>query len=115
MKRIIILVAAIFLISGKTGYAQENQTAPQENGPELKWMYGSVAKVSFTGGYIIVFSDQGYTTFKITDETVISIGPKKVGLEDIKTEDSVRVQYYCPQIKNCVAVSISESKKEVNQ
>jgi hypothetical protein len=119
MKKLINIVvmafAAMIMVLGKPGYPQENQTIPQEKGPELKWIYGSVAKVSFTAGYIVVFSDQGYTNFKVTDKTAISIGPKKVGLDDINTEDSVRVQYYSPEPGKCVAVSISESKKEENE
>jgi hypothetical protein len=112
---IIALAAALILLLGKASYSQENQTIATEKPPELKWMYGSVAKVAFTEGVIVVFSDQGYSTFKVTDSTAISIGPKKVDLDDIKTEDSVRVQYYCSEPKKCVAISISESKKEDNQ
>ncbi|MCX5708975.1 MAG: hypothetical protein NTY14_08445 [Candidatus Omnitrophica bacterium] len=113
-KILVLLLTTIFLALTAKSYSQENQTIPQQKTPELKWMYGSVAKVSFTAGYIMVFSDQGYATFKVTDNTAISIGPKKVGLDEIKTEDSVRVQYYCPEAGKCVAVSISESKKEEN-
>jgi hypothetical protein len=102
----------LILALGATGHSQENQTDSPADTPELKWMYGSVAQVAFAKGFILVFSDQGYSTFTVTDKTVISIGPKKVGLEAIKTEDSVRVQYYCSEPKKCVAVSISESKKE---
>jgi len=114
-KIFILLLTTIFLGLATKSYSQENETMARENTPELKWLYGSVAKVSFTAGYIVVFSDQGYMTFKVTDNTAISIGPKKVGLDEIKTEDSVRVQYYCPESGKCVAISISESKKEENQ
>jgi hypothetical protein len=113
-KIFLLLLTTIFLALAAKSYSQENQTIPQQNPPELKWMYGSVAKVAFTSGYIVVFSDLGYMTFKVTDNTAISIGPKIVGLDEIKTEDSVRVQYYCSEAGKCVAVSISESKKDEN-
>jgi hypothetical protein len=115
LKILVLLLAAISLAPDTKSYSQENQNISQQKTPELKWLYGSVAKVSFTAGYIVVFSDQGYTTFKVTDNTAISIGPKKVGLDEIKTEDSVRVQYYCPEAGKCLAISITESKKEENQ
>ena len=119
MKKIINVItlatAAMILALGKASYSQENQTIPQVKPPELKWMYGSVAQVAFTAGFIVVFSDQGYSAFKVADNTTISIGFKKVGLDEIRTEDSVRVQYYCPEPGKCVAVSINESKKEENQ
>jgi len=108
-----LLLTAIFLALAAKSYSQDNETISREKTPKLEWMYGSVAKVAFTAGYIVVFSDQqGYTTFKVADNTTITIGPKKAGLDEIKTEDSVRVQYFCPEPKNCVALSISESKKE---
>ena len=112
-RNVIILAALTMILAlGTTGYTQENQTDSPGDTPELKWMYGSISQVAFAKGFIVVFSDRGYTTFAVSDKTIISIGAKKVGLEDIKTEDSVRVQYYCTEPKKCVAVSISESKKE---
>ncbi len=114
-KILISLLTTIFLTLATTIYSQENETITQEKPPELKWMYGSVSKVAFAAGYIVVFSDLGYLTFAVTDDTKIFIGPKKVGLEEIKTEDSVRVQYYCTEPGKCVAVMISESKKQENR
>ena len=109
-----LAIITITLALGTTAYTQENQTDPPANTPELKWMYGSVSQVAFAKGFILVFSDQGYTAFAVNDKTVISIGPKKAGLEDIKTEDSVQVQYYCPEPGKYVAVAISESAKGEN-
>ena len=111
---IILAIVTIILALGTIGYTQENQTDPSANTPEVKSMYGSVSQVAFAKGFIVVFSDQGYTTFAVSDKTIISIGFKKVGLEYIKTEDSVRVQYYCLEPGKCVAVSINESQKGEN-
>jgi len=109
-----IVIIALALALGTTGYTQENQTDSPSNTAELKWMYGSVSQVAFAKGFIVVFSDQGYSTFEVSEKTVISIGAKKASLADIKTEDSVRVQYYCLEPKKCLAVSISESAKGEN-
>jgi hypothetical protein len=114
-KILILLLTIIFLTLAATSYSQENGTSSQQNSPELKWMYGSVAQVAFAKSFIVVFSDQGYLTLKVTDDTKIFIGSEKVGLEDIKTEDSVRCQYFCTEPGKCVAAMISESKKEENQ
>jgi hypothetical protein len=109
---IILATLTMVLALGAAGYSQENQTDAKTSQPELKWLYGNVAQVAFAKGFIMVFSDKGYMTFEVADNTIISIGPKKVGLESIKTEDSVRVQYYSPEPGRYIAVSISESKKE---
>jgi hypothetical protein len=114
-KIFVLLLAIIALTLATTSYSQENETISQEKTPELKWMYGSVAQVAFAKGFIVVFSDQGYLTLAVNDNTKIYIGPEKVGLEEIKTEDSVRVQYYCAEPGKCVAAMISESKKEENR
>lgn len=114
IKYLIAIALAILTITlqlGATGYTQENRTDTPSDNPELKWMYGSVSQVAFAKGFIVVFSDEGYSTFSVSDKTVISIGYKKAGLEDIRTEDAVRIQYYCPEPGKCVAVSISESAK----
>jgi hypothetical protein len=112
--KIILLTALTVMIHplARSAFCQENQTSSQASQPEYKWMYGNVAQVGFAQGFILVFSDKGYINLKVLDNTTISIGPKKVGLESIKTEDSVRVQYYSPEPGKYIAVSISESKPE---
>ncbi|MFH0828049.1 MAG: hypothetical protein V1919_02655 [Candidatus Omnitrophota bacterium] len=107
-----LIVAAIILTLKTPSYSQENQTNSTVSMPELKWMYGTVSQVSFVKGFILVITDQGYLTVTVPDNTTIMLGPKKASLDEIKTEDMVRIQYYCPEPGKYTAVSISESKKE---
>jgi len=95
-----------------TSYSQENQTNSTVSTPELKWMYGTIAQVSFVKGFVLVTTELGYLTVTVPDNTTIMIGPKKASLDEIKTEDLVRIQYYCPEPGKYTALSISESKKE---
>ena len=111
--RVTALTIALIILAWETpSYSQENQTNSTVSVPELKWMYGTVAQVSFVKGFILVITDLGYLTVTIPDNTTIMLGPKKASLEEIQTEDLVRIQYYCPQPGKYTAVSISESKKE---
>jgi|WetSurMetagenome_2_1015567.scaffolds.fasta_scaffold742757_1 hypothetical protein len=112
LKIITLACAVMFLARAAAVYCQENQTtAPSIKAPELKWLYGTVSQVEFVKSFLLVTTDKGYLTIEITDKTSISIGPQKASLDDIQPEDSVRVQYYCPEPGRYVAVAVSESKK----
>lgn len=110
LKVILLGALAITLPVITPGHAQENLTAPSVNTPELKWMYGTVAQLSFVKSFLLLFNDMGYLTVTVPDNATILINGKKAGLDEIRTEDSVRIQYYCPAPGKYVAVTISETK-----
>ncbi len=114
LKIIIFCVLAIASTAITPGYSQENLPDSPSNKPELKWMYGSVSQVSFVKAFLLLFTDMGYLPVAVPDNTTILIGGQKADLDEIKTEDSVRIQYYCPKPGKYVAVTISKTK-ETNQ
>ncbi len=107
--RALVICAAVIIIgTGLPVYSQDNQTDTSVEEPKTKWVYGSVAQVAFAKGFIKLFNDQGYQTIEITDKTTITIEGKKAGLDELHGEDSVRVQYYCPEPGRYIAVSINK-------
>ncbi len=109
-KVFVICAAGIIMGAGSFVYSQDNQTdSADEKKPKTKWMYGSVSQVAFAQGFIKLFNDQGYQTIEITDKTTITIEGKKAGLDELDTEDAVRVQYYSPEPGKYVAISINKS------
>jgi hypothetical protein len=113
LKFTVLALAAVALAGRTPVYAQENSTdASATAKPELKWMYGTVSQVSFVGGFLSVITDQGYLRVTVPDNATILLGSRNAGIEEIQTEDLVRIQYYCPEPGKYTAVSVSESKKE---
>ncbi len=107
-----ICAAGIIMGAGAIVYSQYNQTETDstiKKEPEKKWLYGSVSQVAFAKGFIKLFNDQGYTTIEVNDKTIITIEGKKTGLDELSTEDSVRVLCYIPEPGRYVAISITKS------
>jgi len=65
--------------------------------------------VGFAESFIVVYGELGYIRFQITEETQFTRGTKKIDLSDVKTEDSVTVQYYSPEPGKYVAVAVRVS------
>ena len=114
-KGVAICAAGMIMEAGSPVFSQDNQTQDNqtdsivEKKPEMKWLYGTLAQVAFAKGFIKLFNDQGYTTIEVNDKTVITIEGKKTGLDELSTEDSVRVQCYSPEPGRYVAASITKS------
>lgn len=79
---------------GDDGQTGASALDPAEQEKRMKRMSGTVAKVSFVMGTIMVTGEKGYITFKVPDKTRISRGMKDIDLDEIDEGDSVIVQYY---------------------
>jgi len=105
-----IFLSIIISSLAVSAYCQEDQAAPSNSTPELAWMFGTVSQVSFIKEFISLITDHGYIYVSVPDNATIVFGARKMSLEDIKPEDSVRIQYYCPEPGKYVAVTVSESQ-----
>ncbi|MFA5118998.1 MAG: hypothetical protein WC695_09170 [Candidatus Omnitrophota bacterium] len=106
MKKIIVLAVVCVLTAVYPAYCQEKE---QQSQVETKRLSGSVAQVGFAESFIVVYGELGYTRFQITPETQFTRGTKKIDLSDIRTEDSVMVQYYSSEPGKYVAVTVRAS------
>lgn len=79
---------------GDAGQSMVSAEDPAKQEKAMKRMSGTVAKVSFVMGTIMVTGEKGYITFKVPDKTRISRGMKEIALDEIDEGDSVIVQYY---------------------
>jgi hypothetical protein len=92
----------------------ENETdnaAEAENEQDLKRITGTVAKVSFVFSTLVLTCELGYLTFKVTDDTDIIRGPSEIGLEEIKTGETITIQYSQPYPSEYIAVYIRASEE----
>lgn len=97
---------------GDAGQTETPAVDPVEQEKSIKRMSGTVAKVSFVMGTIMVTGEKGYITFKVPDKTPISRGMKNIALDEIDTGDSVIVQYYEDAAGEKIASFIRDSTRK---
>ena len=91
--------------------AADNEDNATQNTQDTQRVTGTVAKVSFVFSTIMISCELGYVTFSVPDNTTIMRGPQEIGLEGIKTEETVTIQYRHPSPSEYVAVFIRASEQ----
>lgn len=91
--------------------AANDTQALAEDADGLKRITGTVAKVSFVFSTIMLTCDLGYITFKVPDDTAIIRGGREIKIEEIKTGETITIQYSKPSPSEYVAVYIRASEE----
>ncbi|HOU36845.1 MAG TPA: hypothetical protein PK562_06205 [Candidatus Omnitrophota bacterium] len=103
-----------FFVMGLTitnSIAANDTQAPAEDARDLKRITGTVAKVSFVFSTIMLTCELGYITFKVPDDTTIVRGGREIKIEEIKTGETITIQYSQPSPSEYVAVYIRASEE----
>lgn len=96
-----LLAVAFFSISA---YCQENAANRQ-----ITAISGTITKVDFVGGFIVVDTGSGQLELSVPDDAVMVGGTEKLGLVDLQESDPVTVQYYNSSSDQHIVVSIVDN------
>jgi len=97
MKRKKLILSAILLFTfGLTGLRAQNQlNVTGTSGTVSSFDLGGIAKLSFTGGNMVVYKTDGNSSpFAITDIRKLTFGPSTVGVKDLVSKAKSNVSLY---------------------